>query len=75
MKFNLKQIYMMKFHKQLLLHIHGQHYDLELFELYITKSWATYSNKEQFIAYHRHMTSHFSFVYYVEANEQGNLFL
>ena len=54
--------------------LHGQHYDLELFELYITKSWATYSNKDQFIAYHRHMTSHFSFVYYVEADDQGNLF-
>ena len=37
-------------------------------------SWATYSNKEQFISYHRHMTSHFSFVYYVEAYDQGNLF-
>ena len=47
---------------------------LELFEIYITKSWATYSNKDQFISYHRHMTSHFSFVYYVEADDQGNLF-
>ena len=54
--------------------LHGQHYDLEMFELYITKSWATYSNKEQFISYHRHMTSHFSFVYYVKANDQGNIF-
>jgi len=54
--------------------LHGQHYDLELFEIYITKSWATYSNKDQFISYHRHMTSHFSFVYYVEADDQGNLF-
>ena len=54
--------------------LHAQHYDLELFELYITKSWATYSNKDQFIAFHRHMTSHFSFVYYPEADEQGNLF-
>ena len=30
--------------------VHGQHYDLELFEIYITKSWATYSNKDQFIS-------------------------
>ena len=52
----------------------AQHYNLELFELYITKSWATYSNKEQFISFHRHMSSHFSFVYYLEAMEQGNLF-
>ncbi len=54
--------------------LHAQHYDLELFEIYITKSWATYSAKEQFISYHRHMTSHFSFVYYVKAEDQGNLF-
>ena len=54
--------------------LHAQHYDLELLELYITKSWATYSNKDQFIAFHRHMASHFSFVYYAEAEEQGNLF-
>ena len=54
--------------------LHKQHYDLELFEIYITKSWATYSTKEQFISYHRHMTSHFSFVYYVKAKDQGNLF-
>ena len=54
--------------------LNGLHYDLELFELYITKSWATYSNKDQFISYHRHMTSHFSFVYYVQADDQGNLF-
>ena len=54
--------------------IHGLHYDLELLEIYITKSWATYSIKDQFISYHRHMTSHFSFVYYVEADDQGNLF-
>ena len=54
--------------------LHRQHYDLEMLEIYITKSWATYSNKDQFIALHRHMTSHFSFVYYPEANEQGNIF-
>ena len=55
--------------------LHQQHYDLEMFELYITKSWATLSAKEQHIAYHRHMSSHFSFVYYPQAHEQGNLFL
>jgi uncharacterized protein (TIGR02466 family) len=51
-----------------------QNYNLELFEFYITKAWATYSVKEQFIAYHRHMSSHYSFVYYPYAENQGNLF-
>jgi uncharacterized protein (TIGR02466 family) len=53
----------------------AQKYNLDLFEIYITKSWATLSTKEQFISYHRHMSSHFSFVYYPQAHEQGNLFL
>jgi uncharacterized protein (TIGR02466 family) len=53
----------------------AQKYNLDLFEVYITKSWATLSAKEQFISYHRHMSSHFSFVYYPQAHEQGNLFL
>ena len=51
-----------------------QNYNTELFEAYITKSWATYSTKNQFISYHRHMSSHYSFVYYVQAKDQGNLF-
>lgn len=51
-----------------------QNYDLDLFEFYITKSWATYSTQDQFIAYHRHMSSHYSFVYYPYAEDQGNLF-
>lgn len=53
----------------------SQKYNLDLFDVYITKSWATLSTKEQHIAYHRHMSSHFSFVYYPQAHEQGNLFL
>lgn len=53
----------------------AQKYNLDLFDIYITKSWATLSVKEQHIAYHRHMSSHFSFVYYPQAHEQGNLFL
>lgn len=53
----------------------AQKYNLDLFEIYITKSWATLSIKDQHIAYHRHMSSHFSFVYYPQAHEQGNLFL
>jgi uncharacterized protein (TIGR02466 family) len=51
-----------------------QNYNMNLFEAYITKSWATYSVKDQFISYHRHMSSHYSFVYYPYAEEQGNLF-
>lgn len=51
-----------------------QNYDMNLFEAYITKAWATFSIKDQFIAYHRHMSSHYSFVYYPYAEEQGNLF-
>jgi uncharacterized protein (TIGR02466 family) len=51
-----------------------QNYNTDLFEAYITKSWATYSVKDQFISYHRHMSSHYSFVYYPYAEEQGNLF-
>tara|TARA_R100001509_G_scaffold65670_2_gene36368 strand:+ start:1114 stop:1788 length:675 start_codon:yes stop_codon:yes gene_type:complete len=52
-----------------------QNYNIDLLEFYITKSWATYSTKNQFISYHRHMSSHYSFVYYVQAKDQGNLFL
>ena len=51
-----------------------QNYNIDLLEFYITKSWATYSTKDQFISYHRHMSSHYSFVYYVQAKDQGNLF-
>ena len=54
--------------------LNAQHYNLELFDIYITKSWATYSHKNQYIRQHRHFTSNFSFVYYVDANKQGNLF-
>ena len=52
-----------------------QNYDMSILEAYITKSWATYSTKDQFISYHRHMSSHYSFVYYPYAEDQGNLFL
>jgi len=52
-----------------------QNYDMGILEAYITKSWATYSTKDQFISYHRHMSSHYSFVYYPHAEDQGNLFL
>jgi|TARA_R100000081_G_C4755319_1_gene136745 uncharacterized protein (TIGR02466 family) len=51
-----------------------QNYEMDLLEAYITKSWATFSTKDQFISYHRHMSSHYSFVYYPQAEDQGNLF-
>ena len=54
--------------------LNEQHYNLESFDVYIIKSWATYSYKNQSIKRHRHFTSNFSFVYYVDANKQGNLF-
>ena len=60
--------------KAIIAFLNIQHYDLSMFQLFITKSWATYSTKEQYIHYHRHMSSHFSFVYYVKAKNQGNLF-
>jgi len=40
----------------------AQKYNLDLFEIYITKSWATLSIKEQFISYHKHIRSLLSFV-------------
>ena len=36
---------------------------------FITKSWATYTEKNKFIQTHEHVASHFSFVYYVQINE------
>lgn len=51
----------------------AQKYNLDLFDIWITKSWATYSSKDQRIGSHRHRTSHYSFVYYPQADNQGNL--
>jgi len=50
-----------------------QHLNLDILEIYITKAWATYTIKNQSIHSHRHMASHYSFVYYPYAEEQGNL--
>ena len=36
---------------------------------FITKSWATYTEKNKYIATHEHVASQFSFVYYVQINE------
>ena len=51
----------------------SQKYNLDLFEIYITKAWATYSLKDQSLHCHRHMSSHFSFVYYPYAEDQGDI--
>ena len=50
-----------------------QKYNLEKFDVFILKSWATYSVNDQLIHLHKHMASHFSFVYYPRADKQGNL--
>ena len=50
-----------------------QHLNLDILEIYITKAWATYTIKNQSIHSHRHMSSHYSFVYYPYAEEQGDL--
>ncbi len=68
-----KDIYK-KISKEIINFLKSTNYNLDLFETHITKSWATLSNKDQFIAYHRHMSSHYSFVYYPQAEDQGNLF-
>ena len=38
-------------------------------DYFITKSWATYTEKNKFIATHEHVASQFSFVYYAQINE------
>jgi len=45
----------------------------KIFDAYITKAWATCTFKDQYVSFHRHMASHFSFVYYVKAENQGNI--
>jgi uncharacterized protein (TIGR02466 family) len=58
---------------KLILFLTEHHYDLSAFEVHITKAWATNSVKGQHIASHKHTASHFSLVYYVQAEEQGNI--
>ena len=48
-------------------------YSKEKFDAHITKSWATYTVKDQHIASHKHTASHFSFVYYVRNDDMGNI--
>lgn len=53
--------------------LRAKKYDENKFDAHITKSWATYSTKDQHIASHRHTASHYSACYYVRAEEMGNL--
>jgi len=48
-------------------------YSDKKFNAHITKSWATYTIKNQHIASHKHTASHFSFVYYVRNEEMGGI--
>ena len=58
---------------KLVLFLNEHHYDLSVFDVHITKAWATFSNKGQHIASHKHTASHYSLVYYVQADQQGDI--
>lgn len=51
----------------------AHHYNKKVFDVHITKAWATFSTKGQYISSHKHTSSHYSLVYYVEAEDQGNI--
>jgi uncharacterized protein (TIGR02466 family) len=59
--------------KQINFFLEQNHYRMDVFDTYITKAWATFSTKGQRIDRHNHTASHFSLVYYVEAEDQGNV--
>ena len=50
-------------------------YDLTKFNINIVKARSTYTAKDQHIALHCHTASHFSTVYYVRADEMGDLII
>ena len=60
-------------HQQIKFFLDAHHYNMEIFDAYITKAWATFSTRNQHIASHKHTASHFSLVYYVDAQNQGNI--
>lgn len=62
-----------KIKKQIVIFLTEYHYDLNVFDVHITKAWATFSSKGQHIASHKHTASHFSLVYYVQADNQGDI--
>ena len=59
--------------KQIHFFLEQHHYRMDIFDTYITKAWATFSTKGQYIDRHSHTASHYSLVYYVEAEVQGNV--
>ena len=59
--------------EQLNIFFKAHNYQMDIFDPYITKAWATFSTKGQYISGHKHTSSHYSLVYYVEAEEQGNI--
>ena len=59
--------------KQIKTFLDANQYRMDVFDPYITKAWATFSVKGQHIASHKHTASHFSLVYYVKAEDQGNV--
>lgn len=70
--FNFEKLFN-EIQKQIDLFLNINQYKMEIFDTYITKAWATFSTKGQRIASHKHTASHYSLVYYVEAEEQGNV--
>ena len=59
--------------KHIVAYIQALRYDLKKFNINIVKAWSTYTAKDQHIALHRHTASHFSTVYYVRADDMGDL--
>jgi uncharacterized protein (TIGR02466 family) len=48
-------------------------YNRDVFDVYITKAWVAYTKTDQWITAHKHTASHYSLVYYVQADDQGNI--
>tara|TARA_R110002020_G_scaffold122016_1_gene277225 strand:+ start:149 stop:829 length:681 start_codon:yes stop_codon:yes gene_type:complete len=54
--------------------INTRGYNLDKFDIHMTKTWATYTEKNQKIGAHKHTASHYSFVYYLRNIEgMGNI--
>tara|TARA_R110002020_G_scaffold131696_3_gene294360 strand:- start:781 stop:1458 length:678 start_codon:yes stop_codon:yes gene_type:complete len=59
--------------KQIYFFLEQHQYRMDIFDAYITKAWATFSTQGQSIDRHSHTASHYSLIYYVEAEDQGNV--
>ena len=51
--------------------LHSYGYNLDKFDVHLTKAWATFTAKDQYISSHKHTASHYSCVYYVRNNDMG----